>query len=105
MAAENNCRFTSAFAVVIVSTPWALAELVTRKLVAKEVNPRDNRETLVCLTKAGLAAHDTIVAGAQERNRRLLEQLSKDELKVLLDQIDRLTDAAAQMLADEKDLN
>ena len=68
----------------------ALAELVARKLVAKEVNPRDNRETLVCLTKAGLAAHDTIVAGAQERNRRLLEQLSKDEFKVLLDQIDRL---------------
>src|SRR6266513_1678615 len=63
----------------------ALAELVTRKLVAKEVNPRDNRETLVCLTKAGLAAHDTIVAGAQERNRRLLEQFSKDELKVLLE--------------------
>jgi DNA-binding MarR family transcriptional regulator len=83
----------------------ALAELVSRKLVAKEVNPRDNRETLVCLTKAGLAAHDTIVAGAQERNRRLLEQLGKDEFKVLLDQIDRLTDTAAQMLADEKDLN
>ena len=83
----------------------ALAELVSRKLVAKEVNPRDNRETLVCLTKAGLAAHDTIVAGAQERNRRLLEQLSKDEFKVLLDQIDRLTDTAAQMLADEKELN
>jgi DNA-binding MarR family transcriptional regulator len=82
----------------------ALAELVSRKLVAKEVNPRDNRETLVCLTSAGLAAHDTIEAGAQERNRRLLEQLSKDEFKVLLDQIDRLTDTAAQMLADEKKL-
>ena len=79
----------------------ALAELVARKLVAKAVNPRDNRETLVCLTKAGLAAHDTIVAGSQERNRRLLEQLSKDELAVLLDQIDRLTDTAAQMLADD----
>ena len=36
----------------------ALAELVARKLVAKAVNPRDNRETLVSLTKAGLAAHD-----------------------------------------------
>jgi DNA-binding MarR family transcriptional regulator len=83
----------------------ALAELVARKLVAKAVNPRDNRETLVCLTKAGLAAHDAIVAGSQERNRRLLEQLSKDELAVLLDQIDRLTDTAAQMLADEKHLN
>src|SRR5437899_7763334 len=78
----------------------ALAELVTRKLVAKEANPRDNRETLVCLTKAGLAAHDTIVAGAQERNRRLLEQLSKDDLKLLLDQIDRITDTAARMIED-----
>ena len=57
------------------------------------------------LTKAGLAAHDAIVAGSQDRNRRLLEQLGKDELSVLLDQIDRLTDTAAQMLADEKDLN
>jgi hypothetical protein len=45
------------------------------------------------------------VAGAQERNRRLLEQLGKDELAVLLDQIDRLTDTAARMLADEKHLN
>ena len=83
----------------------ALAELVARKLVAKADNPKDNRETLVCLTKAGLAAHDAIVAGAQERNRRLLEQLSKEELEMLLGQIDRLTDTAAQMLAAEKDLN
>ena len=83
----------------------ALAELVTRKLVAKEVNPRDNRETLVCLTRAGLAAHDTIVAGAQERNRRLMEQLDKDEFAMLLDQIDRLTETAARMLSDEKELN
>jgi DNA-binding MarR family transcriptional regulator len=81
----------------------ALAELVSRRLVAKEINPRDNRETLVCLTKAGLAAHDTIVAGAHERNRRLLEQLGKEELAGILDQIDRLTETAAVMLADEKD--
>jgi hypothetical protein len=73
--------------------------------VAKAVNPRDNRETLVCLTKAGLAAHDAVVAGAQERNRRLLEQFGKDELAVLLDQVGRLTDTAARMLADEKRLN
>ena len=74
------------------------------KLVANEVSPHDNRESLICLAKAGLAAHDTLVAGAQERNRRLLEQLSKDEFKVLLDQIDRLTDTTFQMLADEKNL-
>jgi DNA-binding MarR family transcriptional regulator len=83
----------------------ALAELVSRKLVAKADNPKDNRETLVCLTKAGLAAHDVIVAGAQERNRRLLEALSKEDLEALLKQIDRLTATAAQMLAAEKDLS
>src|SRR2546421_9380029 len=53
----------------------ALAELVSRKLVSKAVNPRDNREVLVSLTKTGLAAHDAIVAGGQERNRRLLAEL------------------------------
>jgi hypothetical protein len=45
------------------------------------------------------------VAGAQERNRRLLEQLSPDDLQVLLGHIDRLTDTAAQVLAAEKDLS
>jgi DNA-binding MarR family transcriptional regulator len=83
----------------------ALAELVSRKLVAKAVNPRDNREVLVSLTRTGLAAHDAIVAGARERNRRLLEQLGARDLEVLLGQIDRLTDTAAEMLAAEKDLN
>ena len=41
----------------------ALAGLVSRKLVARAVNPRDNREVLVSLTRTGLAAHDAIVAG------------------------------------------
>src|SRR5436190_16330346 len=82
----------------------ALAELVSRKLVAKAVNPRDNREVLVSLTKAGLAAHDAIVAGGQERNRRLLAELSEAEVAMLLDHIDRLTEKAARMLADERDL-
>jgi DNA-binding MarR family transcriptional regulator len=83
----------------------ALAELVSRKLVSRGVNPRDNREVLVSLTRTGLAAHDAIVAGALDRNQRLLEQLSKEEVAMLLGHIDRLTDTAAQMLAAEKDLS
>ncbi len=43
--------------------------LVSRKLA---VNPRDNREMLVCLTRTGRVVHDAIVA-ALERNQRLLE--------------------------------
>jgi DNA-binding MarR family transcriptional regulator len=82
----------------------ALAGLVSRKLVARAVNPRDNREVLVCLTRAGLTAHDAIVGGAMERNQRLLEQLGKDDLATLLRHIDRLTVTAAKMLEAEKDL-
>jgi DNA-binding MarR family transcriptional regulator len=81
----------------------ALAGLVSRKLVSRAVNPRDNREVLVGLTRTGLIAHETIVAGALERNQRLLQQLGKDEVAVLLEQIDRLTDTAAKMLEAEKD--
>ena len=80
----------------------ALAELVARKLIAKSANPKDSREVLVSLTATGLAAHDAIVAGAQERNRRLLEHLSKDEFDKLLAQIEHLTVTAEEMLEDEK---
>jgi len=82
----------------------ALAGLVSRKLVTRAVNPRDNREVLVCLTRAGLAAHDAIVAGALERNQRLLEQLGERETSDLLEHIDRLTRKAEAMLAVEKEL-
>src|SRR5215475_6865438 len=83
----------------------ALAGLVSRKLVERRVNPRDNREVLVALTRTGLAAHDAIVAGAQERGQRLLEGLSQDELEMLLGQIDRLTVKAEAMLAAERELD
>ncbi|MGL9617309.1 MarR family transcriptional regulator [Bradyrhizobium sp. U531] len=80
----------------------ALANLLTRKLIAKSANPKDSREVLISLTTAGLAAHDAIVDGAQERNRRLLEDLSEAEFHTLLGQVDRLTAIAAEMLESEK---
>ncbi|AWL95826.1 MULTISPECIES: MarR family winged helix-turn-helix transcriptional regulator [Bradyrhizobium] len=80
----------------------ALANLLSRKLIVKSANPKDSREVLISLTAAGLAAHDAIVDGAQERNRRLLEQLSEAEFHTLLGQVDRLTAIAAEMLESEK---
>ena len=46
---------------------------------------------------------DVIVAGAQERNRRLLERLSKDEPEMLPKHIDCLTETVAQLLSARKD--
>lgn len=83
----------------------ALAGLVSRKLVSKVANPRDSREVMVSLTRTGLAAHDAVVAGALERNERLVEQLDPRELAMLLAHVERLTRKAEQMLAVEKDLS
>jgi len=80
----------------------ALANLVSRKLIAKTANPKDSREVLISLTATGLAAHDAIVDGAQERNRRLLEHLCEVEFHTLLQQVDQLTTIAAEMLESEK---
>src|SRR4051794_6281266 len=68
----------------------------------ESANPKDSREVLVSLTTTGLAAHDAIVAGAQERNRRLREHLSEAEFEMLLQQVDQLTAIAAEMLESEK---
>ena len=83
----------------------ALAGLVSRRLVARAANPKDSREVLVRLTRSGLSAHDAIVAGGLERNARLAEGLSTEELATLLAQIERLTERAAEMLAAEKNLS
>jgi DNA-binding MarR family transcriptional regulator len=83
----------------------ALAGLVERKLIARAVNPRDSREVLVSLTDTGLVAHDAIVAGGQERNRRLLDGLGADEVAALLAQVESLAEKAEQMLAAERDLS
>jgi DNA-binding MarR family transcriptional regulator len=80
----------------------ALSGLVSRKLVERAVNPRDNREVLVGLTPAGLAAHETIVAGALERNARLLADLGEEDVAMLLGHIDRLIETASAMLDAEK---
>jgi DNA-binding MarR family transcriptional regulator len=56
----------------------ALTGLVSRKLVSRTVNPRDNREVLVCLTRTGLAARDAMVTAALERNIACWNQPGKE---------------------------
>ncbi|MEW6639890.1 MAG: MarR family transcriptional regulator [Pseudomonadota bacterium] len=82
----------------------ALAGLVARKLVAKEVNARDTREVLVSLTKAGLSAHDRIVEGAMERQRDLLKGIDPALAQGLLAAIDVLSEKAAAMLEAERQI-
>ncbi len=82
----------------------ALSGLVQRKLIAKVVNVRDSREVLVSLTKVGLSTHDRIVAGAVERQRRLLDGMDAGRAQRLVRDIERLTAKAAAMFEQERGL-
>jgi DNA-binding MarR family transcriptional regulator len=79
----------------------ALASLTRRRVITRTQNPADGREVLVSLSRAGLVLHDRIVASGRERNARLLDQLTADEVVVLFDLLERLTVRARELLGSE----
>lgn len=58
--------------------------------VQSQVDPGDARRYTLSLTTAGHALHDRVFDVAQERERRLLETLSPDEIESLLSMLNRI---------------
>ena len=55
-----------------------------------QVDPEDARRYTLSLTAAGQALHDRVFDVAQERERRLLETLSEEEVESLLSMLNRI---------------
>lgn len=79
----------------------ALSALVSRRMVVRSANPADNRDVLVALTKEGLRAHDALIATAERVNAQLTEGFSAEEAMLVGDILDRLTQRAEALLAEE----
>lgn len=77
--------------------------LEARGLVQRRANPRDNRETLISLTKPGERAYARMMGAAEATNAALLAPFSRDERKALELLVDRLTDRAREILVTEQD--
>ena len=58
--------------------------------VQSQVDPGDARRYTLSLTTAGHALHDRVFDVAQERERRLLETLSAEEIESLLSMLNRI---------------
>ena len=58
--------------------------------VSSQVDSRDARRNTVSLTATGTALHDRVLKVALERERRLLGDLSEQEVDVLVDLLGRL---------------
>ncbi len=68
----------------------ALHTLETAGYVRSEVDARDARRATVSLTAAGRELHDRVFDTAMERERRLLSDLSPQEVNTLVDLLTRL---------------
>lgn len=68
----------------------ALQQLAGAGHVQMEVDERDARRYTVSLTPAGEALHDRIFAAAMEREKRLLADLSPEEVDTLINLLGRL---------------
>lgn len=80
-----------------------VSALEKRGVVQRRANPRDNRETLISLTKAGEKAYARMIASAEATNDSLLEAFSETERAQFGALVGRLTDRARDMLAREQD--
>ncbi len=73
-------------------------KLKKRGFLRGTADREDMRRTLVSLTKAGESVHDTIMANARRRQKRLLGALPEGSVETLLTCLDRLQAEADQML-------
>lgn len=80
-----------------------VSALEKRGLVQRRANPRDNRETLISLSRSGERAYARMIAAAQVTNDALLAPFAASERAQLVGLVDRLTDRAREILSREQD--
>lgn len=79
-----------------------VSTLVRRGLVSKKINPRNNREVLISLTREGRRQSRTIHRAGEAANARLLADFSGKDLAVFVGHIERLTERARALLHSEQ---
>lgn len=75
----------------------AIAKLLGRHLVARELSPRDRRRSMLSLTDTGQAVYDEIVPVAYQMEQELLECFSTEERQAFSELVDRLYRHAGEL--------
>jgi DNA-binding MarR family transcriptional regulator len=79
-----------------------VSSLVRRRLVSKKTNPANSREVLISLTREGRSQYQAIRAAGGAANDRLLMDFSNHGRYLLIQQIERLTRRARELLKAER---
>jgi len=80
----------------------AVSKLARRGLVSKQINPQNNREVLISLTREGCRNHDAIRSAGEAANDRLLVEFTDRNRVFLVGQLERLTSRARVLLQSEQ---
>jgi DNA-binding MarR family transcriptional regulator len=86
-----------------VAVSRAVARLLARGLLQREMHGDDRRRSVLQLSEDGYRIYDEVVPLALDCERRLLEQLSEEERATLHALIDRLMQDGLARLADHED--
>jgi DNA-binding MarR family transcriptional regulator len=79
-----------------------VSTLVKRGLVSKKINPQNNREVSISLTREGRRHHRIILAAGEASNERLLAEFSDAARTVFVRQIEHLTRRSRELLQSEQ---
>ena len=87
IAADEVCRRTKIEKSVVSR---AVARLLKRHLVHRDLNANDRRRSILWLSKTGLSVYDEVMPIAREYEQQLLANLDAEELKTFNAMIDKL---------------
>ena len=76
----------------------AIARLLERHLVAREIDENDKRRSILRLSETGLSVYDEVMPMSEEFEKKLLGALSKTEKETLSALLDKLQ-AKAEVIA------
>lgn len=94
ISADEVCRRTKIEKSVVSR---AVARLLKRHLINREVDEKDRRRSILRLSETGLSVYDEVMPIARDYEAKLLSDLSAGELETFNDMIDRLMEKAARI--------
>lgn len=94
ISADEVCRRTKIEKSVVSR---AVARLLKRHLINREVDEKDRRRSILRLSETGLSVYDEVMPIARDYEAKLLSDLSVGELETFNDMIDRLMEKAARI--------
>ena len=94
VSADEVCRRTRIEKSVVSR---AVARLLKRHLINRDVDEKDRRRSILRLSETGLSVYDEVMPIARDYEAKLLADLTAEEMETINAMIDKLLEKAARI--------